>query len=198
MAFSSRTTPSLAATKAMGCSPLRVSGSPIDGRFFHAGKLVNHFLDLARIDVDAVDQQHVFLAVGDVVIAFGVAVTDVAGQQPAVAHGFGGFRGLFPVAEHDVAAAHADLADFAGGQHACPASSWMLTSTLGMGRPMEPALRVPSQRVLGDDRAGFAQAVTFDERDVELGLELLEHLGGQRRRAADADAQGQAGRESGR
>ena len=47
------------------------------------------------------------------------------------------------------------------------------------------------QRVLGDDRAGFAQAVAFDEGDVELGLELLEHLGGQRRRAADAEAQGQ-------
>ena len=40
-------------------------------RFLHPGKLVEDFLDLARIDVDAVDQQHVLLAVGDEVIAVG-------------------------------------------------------------------------------------------------------------------------------
>ena len=34
------------------------------------------------------------------------------------------------------------------GPRSRPASSWMLTSTLGMGRPMEPGLRVPSSGFL--------------------------------------------------
>ena len=56
---------------------------------------------------------------------------------------------------------------------------------------MEPGFARAVERVLGDDRAGFAQAVPLDQRDVELGLELLEHLDGQRRRATDANPQGQ-------
>ena len=45
-----------------------------------------------------------------------------------------------------------------------------------MGRPMEPGFARAVERVLGHHRAGLAQAVAFDQRDMELGLEFLEHL----------------------
>ena len=88
-----------------------------DGRFPHAGVLVQHLLDLARINIDSVDQQHVRLAVGDVEESVLVRVTDVAGQQPAVPHDFRRGLGLVPIAEHDVAAAHAQFPDLARRQY---------------------------------------------------------------------------------
>ena len=46
--------------------------------------LVEHFLDLARIDVEAAAQDHVLLAVDDPIAAVVVAVADVARVEPAV------------------------------------------------------------------------------------------------------------------
>ena len=55
-----------------------------DRRLFHAGELVNDFLDLTRINIDAVDEQHVLQAIGDEEVAVRVAVADVAGSnQPS-------------------------------------------------------------------------------------------------------------------
>ena len=58
----------------------------------------------ARID------DHVLLAVGDLQIALGIDLADVAGVQPPVAQCLGGCLGIFPVAAHDQIAAHQDLA----------------------------------------------------------------------------------------
>ena len=165
-------------------------GPAHDRCFLHARKLVEDLLDLARIDVDAVDQQHVLFAVGDEVIAFVIAVADVAGQEPAVAHDFGRFSRLLPVAEHHVAAAHAQLADFVRPQLA----SGIVLDAYGYvrdGQADRACFARMVERVFGHHRAGFAQSVTLDERNVEPGLELLEDLGGQRRGTADTDPQGQ-------
>src|SRR5207247_1181483 len=83
-------------------------------RLFHSRKLVNDFLDFSRIHIDTVDEQHVFLAISDKVVAIGVPVADVSRQEPPLAHHRGGFLGLVPVADHHVSAAHAQLADLTG------------------------------------------------------------------------------------
>jgi hypothetical protein len=54
-----------------------------------------------------------------------------------------------------------------------------------------PRLARGIQRILCHDRAGFAESVTFDERDAELLFEIAQYLNRQRRGAADADAQWQ-------
>ncbi|MNL53410.1 hypothetical protein D3C87_1766540 [compost metagenome] len=69
-----------------------------------------HLLDFAGVHVEAAGNDHVLLAVGQVQVAFGVDVADVAGVQPAVDEGFGGLVRLLVVALHDQVAAHADLA----------------------------------------------------------------------------------------
>ena len=49
-----------------------------------AGMLVEHLLDLARVDVVAAADDHVLLAVDDVEVAVLVLAADVAGGEPAV------------------------------------------------------------------------------------------------------------------
>jgi ribonuclease D len=161
-----------------------------DSGFLNARELVEDFLDFPRVDVDAVDQEHVLFAVGDEIIAFSIAVADVASEQPAIAHDFGGFLWLLPVAQHDVAAADAEFADFTGANLF---AGVVLDADfdVGNGQADGAGFAGAVEGVFGDDGAGLTQTVTLDERDVELGLELLEHLGWQRGGPADADAQGQ-------
>jgi hypothetical protein len=74
-------------------------------------------LDLGRIGVEAADQEHVLLAVGDGEPAPGIEPADVTGVQPAIpVDGLGGRRGVLEVAAHHVVAADQDLAVGAGRQ----------------------------------------------------------------------------------
>src|ERR1041384_254786 len=59
-----------------------------DGCFLYAWKLIDDLFDFPPLHIDAIHQQHVFLAVGDIKVTLLVAVTDVSGEQPAVAHSF--------------------------------------------------------------------------------------------------------------
>src|SRR6185295_16891856 len=61
-------------------APARV-GHADDSRFLDAGKLVEDFLDFTRIDINAIDQEHVFLSVRNVEIAFGVMMSNVARSE---------------------------------------------------------------------------------------------------------------------
>src|SRR5207237_2455881 len=62
-------------------------------------------------DVFAAADDDVLLAVDDVDVVFFVPHGHIAGVQPTLRHDFGGGRGLFVVAVHNVVAAHHDLAD---------------------------------------------------------------------------------------
>ena len=75
--------------------------------------LVEHLLDLARVDVVAAADDQVLLAVDDVEVAVLVGAGHVAAVEPAAAHRLRGRLGLLPVALHDVVAADQDLADLA-------------------------------------------------------------------------------------
>ena len=72
-------------------------------------------LDLGAVDVLAAADDHVLLAVDDVVEAGLVAIAEVAGAEPAAAERRLGGLGIVPVAGDDVRPADPDLADLALG-----------------------------------------------------------------------------------
>src|SRR4051794_21962497 len=71
--------------------------------------LVEHLLDLPRVDVEAAADDQLLLAVDDVEVAVLVDPGHVPGPQPAVGHGVG--RGVLalPVGAHDHRTADEDL-----------------------------------------------------------------------------------------
>ncbi|MNQ67973.1 hypothetical protein D3C85_825150 [compost metagenome] len=75
-----------------------------------------HLLDLAGIDVEAAGNDHVLFAIGEVQIAFGIDMADVAGMQPTVDDGLGGLLRLLVVTLHDQVAAHAYFTGFTARQ----------------------------------------------------------------------------------
>src|SRR5439155_537093 len=89
-----------------------------DRRFFDLRMLEEHFFHLARVNVEAAGDDHVLLAVHDVVVARLVAPGDVASVEPAVAKHLRGFNGLVPITLHHLRAADDDFARFAHGQFA--------------------------------------------------------------------------------
>src|SRR6476469_6712903 len=92
-----------------------VVGDADDRRFADLRVLVEHLLDLARVDVVAAADDQVLLAVDDVEVALLVDAGHVAGVEPTAAHRLLGGVGALPVALHDVVAADHDLTDLALG-----------------------------------------------------------------------------------
>src|SRR5580700_12089765 len=74
------------------------------------GMLVEHLLDLSRVDVVAAADDQVLFPVHDVEVAVGVDAGQVAAVEPAVADRLGGGLGAVPVALHHVRPADDDLA----------------------------------------------------------------------------------------
>ena len=77
---------------------------------------VQHFLNLARVDVLAATDDHVLLAAHDVEIAILIKTAVVARSDPSVAQGVRGSRLVVPVTLHDLLAADEHLADLACGK----------------------------------------------------------------------------------
>ena len=84
-AFSSNADPVIWHDKSNRLLAFAGIGQAHHSRLFYPGKLVEDFLNFARIYIDAIDQDHVLFTVGDVIIALVVAVANVAGQQPPIA-----------------------------------------------------------------------------------------------------------------
>src|SRR4029453_15910993 len=91
-------------------------GDPDDRALAHRRVLVEHLLELPRVDVVAAANDQLLLAVDDEEVAVLVDAPDVAGPKPAIGGQdlSGGLRSA-PVARHHVVAADGDLADLAGG-----------------------------------------------------------------------------------
>src|SRR5579872_7486103 len=150
------------------------------------GMLVEHLLDLARVDVVAAADDQVLLAVHDVEVAVLVDPGQVAGVEPAVADRLGGGLGPLPVALHDVRPADDDLAHLALG----------LLAVLVVHDPHpdvpdggadRAGLLLAAGVVERGDRRGLGQAVALQHRDPERLLEPAQHLHRQGRPAGDAD-----------
>src|SRR5262245_1956210 len=144
-----------------------------------------HFFDLVRIDVEAADYDHILLALDDVKIAVLVHPRHVARVKPSVAQRDGGLLGAVPVTLHDLRAANAKLAGFADGDDAF---SGLEVYDLAFGRREGKAdtadLAFGQRRRRMRRRRRLGQAVTFVEHGAAQLLEPLDHLDGQRRRAA--------------
>src|SRR5258705_8305120 len=91
-----------------------LAGNADHGALRHRRMLRDDVLHFHGIDVLAAGNDHVLHAIDQIDITFVVHVAAVAGVHPAVDDGVGGFFRLFPVAHHDVLAAHRDFADHAG------------------------------------------------------------------------------------
>ena len=112
-----------------------------DGRLAYGRMLVEHLLDLARIDVVAAADDQVLLAVDDEEVAVLVDPCHVARDEPAVVGDrLGGRVGPLPVAVHHVVPTDLDLADLALSDGS-PSSSTTRISTPSIGVPIEPGLR---------------------------------------------------------
>ena len=132
-----------------------------------SGAVLEHGLDGLRGDLFAVRQhQDVFLAVGDLDIAFGVNLADVAGMEPAVrVNDFCGCLRVVPVAAHDRPALDQQLA--VGGGFDLDA------------RPVraDRADLDAARRVRGRRRRGFGQAPAFQDRDADGEEEVARSAG---------------------
>ena len=150
--------------------------------------LVQHLLDLARVDVVAAADDHVFLAVDDEEVAVLVHRGHVAGVEPAALHDLlGGVRAA-QVALHDVVAADHDLADLALRDLVVVVVDDLHLDALDR-RPDRARLAVAVGVVEGRHRRRLGQPVALEDDAVERLLERLHHLDRHRRAAGDAHAQ---------
>src|SRR2546421_3887799 len=78
--------------------------------FQHGRMLVEDLVDLARIDLESGDDDHLLFAVDDEEVAVSVHADDVAGVKPAIAEREGRLIGSLPVAVHEIGSAKAQLA----------------------------------------------------------------------------------------
>ena len=165
--------------------------------------MIDDLLNFPGIDVDTVDQQHVFLAVSDEIVSVPVVVTHVACQKPTVAQRPGGFLRLVPVTLHHVAASHANLADLTWRKHFTGVT---LHCDFDAGNRDAYGAGFPRSLnwVHRNDRTGFAQTVTFNQRDGKLVVELLQVTQGDRLTVdggedlVDEDGVGRGGRQENR
>src|SRR3954453_6261638 len=157
-------------------------------RLDHRRVLVEHLLDLARVDVVAAADDHVLLAVDDEEVPVLVDLRHVAAVEPAVADGLRRRVGLAPVALHDVVAADDDLAHLT--LRDVPA---VLVDDLHLDaldrRADRAGLALAVGVVEGGDRRGLGQAVAPGHLSAELILEAAHDLDRHRRPARHADAQ---------
>ena len=113
-------------------------GNPHDDGVGHGGVPVEHFLDVARVDLLAADVDHVLGAIDDGDVSLVVHPDEVAGLEPAVGgEDVGGRLGLLEVAGRDRRAVGPELADRAG-REGVPSASTTFSSVSPMARPHEP------------------------------------------------------------
>ena len=165
-----------------------VVGDADHRRFADLRVLVEHLLDLARVDVVAAADDQVLLAVDDVEVAVLVDAGHVAAVEPAAAHRLRGRVGALPVALHDVVAADHDLADLALGDRVVVLVDDLHLDPLDRGAD-RARLALAVGVVGAGDRRGLREAVALEHDRPEGLLEAAQDLDRHRGAAGDADAQ---------
>jgi hypothetical protein len=189
-------TPSRSATNDRDFAPLLVRRGD-DRGLEHRRMAGERVLDLDRRDVLAAGNDDVLGAVAQLDVEVGIHHAEVAGAKPAV--GAGLLRRFFVavVAEHQVVAAHRDLAHRLGiGRHVVAVA--VDDANLARDDVADALARLQS-RLLGDAQlrpvrapladdarpVGLGQAIEVGDVHAELGEALEQRRG--RRRAAGAD-----------
>ena len=160
-----------------------------DGRLLHVGMLVEHLLDLARVDVVAAPDDQVLLAIHDEEVPVLVDLGHVAGAEPAglVDRVRRRLRAL-PVALHDVVAADHDLAHLALRDLLAVLVPDLHLDALDR-RADRSRLALAAGVVERRDRGGLRQPVSLEDDAAELLLEAADQLHGDGGAAGHADAQ---------
>ena len=159
------------------------------GRLANRRVLVEHLLDLARIDVVTAADDHVLLAVDDEEVAVLVDLAHVAGVQPAVADRLGGRVLALPVALHHVVAPDHDLADLALRDLVAVVVDDLHLDALDRS-PDRAGLALAVGVVERGDRRGLREAVALEDLASERVLESAHQLDRHRRAARGAQLQG--------
>ena len=137
--------------------------------------MVEHLLDVGRVDVLAAADDHVLDAVDDVGIAVVVEIAEVAAVQPAAGQRGRSIAGRLVIAEHDIGSADADFANLAR------------TEAGAVGRE-DHDLDAVEHSADGTPATDFARFVEFDasQRDQRGGFG--EAISGQQANRAAAAA----------
>src|SRR5579875_71284 len=157
-----------------------------DGGFRYSGMLEQYLFHLAGIDVEATGDDQVFGAVNNVEVALFIHPADIAGTHPAVVEGVLSLFRAVPVAFHDVRSLDDDLAYAARWQQFVCFRFHDGRVNVGHGQTHAAVAYIDVERVAVGDGRGFAQPVALHQPAARHGLEIVAHLRGQRRRAADA------------
>ena len=172
---------------------MRSSGTPTTAACAIAGCASSSFSISAGIGVEAADDEHVLLAVGDRDVAAVVHDADVAGVQPAVRVDRVRRRlRVLVVALHHVVAADDDLARLAARRPRCCPSSTMRTSVSGIAHPDVFAIVSASSpsRHIDTDAGRLGEPVRGEDRlERELAAHPLDQLDGDGRRAGHRETQ---------
>jgi hypothetical protein len=138
---------------------------------------VEHLLHLGRVDVEAVHDDHVALAVQQGEEAVRAHHGDVPGAEPAVRQHLGRLLRLVPVPGEDLGTAHQQLARLTYGQRLARVR---LTDDPGHRprhwHPDRDVPRVAVQRVGHDDRRGLGHPVALHHLRPGRGAERLDRL----------------------
>src|SRR5205814_4059809 len=159
---------------------------PYRRRGSHGRMLIEHFINLSRINVFTAADDHVALAIDDEEEAVFISIANVAGVKPTVAkRALSRFR-ILEIAFENVFAAQDDLTEFTivnfvviviENSHLIPdwqaARSWPPTFI---------------RRIESRSAGRFRQAVTFNHQTVESLFELLHDFRRYRRRTAHRES----------
>ena len=151
------------------------AGQADSGHLEHVGVHHDHFFDLVGVDVEARHQNQVLEPVDDADETLVVHQGDVAGaQEPVGGHHCSGFFRALPIAQHDLRAAHAQLAGHAQGQlHILVVADRHLGGWHGQADAAVECGQV--QRVDGHGGRALGEPIAFDQRCPGHGLPALGH-----------------------
>src|SRR6266540_758766 len=158
------------------------------GRFGDRRVLVQHLLDLPRIDVVAAPDDQVLLAVHDEEIAVLVLAGQVAGAKPPVGNRLPSGLLVPPVALHDVVPADRDLADRTRRHVVAKGVDHPHLDAVDRGAD-RAGFALPLGVVEGGDRRGLREAVALQDDAAHPLLEATEDLHRQRGASGHAHAQ---------
>ncbi|MNT16146.1 hypothetical protein D3C72_1512350 [compost metagenome] len=129
-------------------------------------------LDFGRVDVLAATDDHVLEPVDDEQITLLVHIGGVAGVQPTLTQGVGGFFRFVPVALHDVRPPDDDLADRTA-RHLTPVGidNFHLHAKAATAhrarQPTDPRFgAVVARQVTGYHRAGLGETIGVGQLDI--------------------------------
>src|SRR5690606_24091784 len=163
-------------------------GATDDGGFEHAVHGGQNGLDLLGIDVLPTADDHVLDPVHDGEIAVFVETADIAGVQPAVDDGLGGFLRPVQIAAHHRRSGDDDLTVLAGRQERTVGAHDpdLLSRQCGADGA---DLADPVHRIAGGGTGGLGESVAFDDLETESLVHAGQQFAGGRCGPADDEAQ---------